>query len=303
MVRGLLLPFAYHAQTRLPNWPARLSWLALYGGGQLVALLAWGGALDASPTLAVLPEGWLPTWLLSLIALDLIYGNGYLQNDIDRVEQEENPTERLSPAQKSALQPWLRLLVKARGALALACIVGIDWLQKPLPGTPPTSMATTMVVLLVFALAAVGFLFIHYNHPGERRGRALSFLLLTVLRWYVPLLPLAWATHQLAAVAVAVLLAVAVPRTLELSRKFRLPFGEAFSRSPDTARVLWLGSLLLLISLGNALFAGTLPAEVWNRAGAWVAYLLAIRLLGWGWVKWKGEGSMSRNSRYFGSMR
>lgn len=249
----LLIPYAYFLRTRLRSKVQRLSWACVYAGPVILFYLYYG-----QPAPAAL--------IVMYYAVNLVYENGYVHNDVYTVDRERRPTLRLSRRQIAAIKRNVVGIMVAR-AVILAALLVILW--GLLPTRPFWLFAGLLVCLQVcFAL---------YNTLRNRWNLVLIGPL-AYLRFYAPLLPFLIATQQWLVMA-GLGLVYPVLKIIEFGKqpRYRLPSLGRHIGQVDTFRVVYYAGLTLA-GVGLYLLTGQ-GGVLLLLSGYYLIYRLLSRIL------------------------
>lgn len=219
-----LIPYCYFIKTRLSRPAQQISWFFVY----FVPVFLFYIILDYHSFFAL---------ILSYYVVNLVYENGYIQNDVITTRIELNPTKRLSDKDCYILYSNIEKIFLSRFFIFVFFIL---WLYALLP-----SDGFVFLLLLLFLLQ---ILFIFYNLI---RGKFNFYLILPLsyLRFYLPILPFLILNNYYVE-AIALFFVYPLAKLLEFSKEEK--FG--FKRLPrvigniDKFRVVYyliVGSLLL----------------------------------------------------------
>lgn len=226
MVLYPYIPYAYFLKSRLVTRFQRVSWFFVY----FVPIIIFWLIYDPGVSVIYL--------IASYVVVNIIYENGYIQNDNFTIKKESNPTIRIPYADIEFIQKnsrgifVFRLLTIFLFLFLVFCFS--DW----------------YVFLLFLALSsALQVLFIFYNNV---RSRVNLFLILPLsyLRFYAPVVALCLAEGRSDIVAFLFFL-YPLPKFLEFIKnpKYSLPKISSLIGNIDNFRVVYYFSFLVLSAL------------------------------------------------------
>jgi len=158
------IPYAYFLSTRLKGGVQRISWGFVY----FVPIFIFYGFYDAQ----------LLQLLLMYYAVNLVYENGYIQNDVFTIKKESKPSLRLTDRERDYIEAnALRIFIFRAAILSLILAVLYHFSSE--------DEFYFFLLLLVFLQCIYFF----YN---SLRGRINLFLIapLSYFRFYLPLIPI-----------------------------------------------------------------------------------------------------------------
>lgn len=247
-----LIPYCYFIKTRLNRPAQQVSWFFVY----FVPILLFYITLDYHSFCAL---------LLSYYVVNLVYENGYIQNDVITTRAELNPTKRLSDKECFTLYANIKKVFLIRFLIFIFLTLVLY-----------TLLPSEEFALLFFLLFFLQVLFVFYNIVRNRLNFYL-ILPLSYLRFYLPILPLLILNENYVE-AVALFFVYPVAKLLEFSKeeKFGFKFLPKVIGNIDRFRVVYYLIVVTFLLLSYLCFS---PQPVASLIVT--TYYLLYRLLGY----------------------
>lgn len=159
-----VVPFAYFCLSRLSGKVQKISWCCIY----VVPIMIFFVVFDK--------VSWIDV-LLAYVLINIIYENGYLQNDILTTRKEERPTKRISNELEEVICGKIKIIFFVRSIIMLSVCILLYI---------TTNKFDFLCLITASALLQIIFLFFNWY-----RGK-LNIVLIAVmsyLRFYAPLFP------------------------------------------------------------------------------------------------------------------
>lgn len=222
----LYIPYAYFLKSRLITRFQRVSWFFVY----FVPILIFWLTYDSSVSIGYL--------IASYVVINMVYENGYIQNDSLTIKKESNPTIRIPLADIDFVQENIRkvFFVRLINIFLLLFLVFCfsEWY--------------VFLLFLTFSFV-LQVLFIVYN---TIRSRVNLFLILPLsyLRFYAPLVALCLVDGRLDMVGFLFIL-YPLPKFIEFIKnpKYGFPRASKVIGNIDNFRVVYYFACLALLIL------------------------------------------------------
>lgn len=226
-----LFPFIYTLHSRYKTLPYKIAFLIVY----IIPLLICGTYFGSDIRL----------FLLSILGLSILYELGYIHNDIFTVKKEKQPTQRISAETLQSIED---------NYVLIADFHIIEYLVIA------TVYYTNFPKYLCSYLFGGIFITAAYSAHNSIRSRwnILTFLILVILKYFVPLSCFIRENHMLFEAFVSVAILICLPRSIEYAGKSLncewLLSKTAFLRFVYYTLMLGTGGLYAIIEKKQSLF-------------------------------------------------
>jgi len=232
------VPFLYFINTRLKGKIQKISWIFVYFIPNIF-LYFYITDFDISFSNILLMT-------ISILLVNYIYENGYIQNDIILTKKEKNPNLRVDGSLLLKLRKNIFKIFLIRGIVIIILVVGIYLVENDF-------LILTKYILILFLIQ---ILYLIYNSI-RNIGNLYLILPLSYLRFYGYLLPLV-ETVQLFEFIIITIFIYPLLKMLEFTKQERYNFDTLarIIKNVDLFRIKYY-SILLLVSLFCILYLDT----------------------------------------------